>query len=126
MQPMKCLYSMFVAFTLVSLYLKKNDLEEKLSDWRKKLKQLHSVYDKLLFFYIPKMLRMSKMLHHGSSMFEAIPQLVQEVSFLFDSTKEARQHIKAALNEVCVHMYVCMCMHACVCKVVNACEGGCL
>ena len=89
----------------------------KLSDWRKKLKQLHNDYDKLLFFHIPKMLRMSKMLCQGDSKSEGISQLVMEVSFLFGSNKEARQQIDAALKEVCVRvcMRACACMFVCVC-----------
>ena len=74
-------------------------LEEKLSDWRQKLKQLRSEYDKLLFFHIPKLLRMFKMLYCGSSSVLAnVPQLVQEVSFLFDSTVDTRKHISASLQ----------------------------
>ena len=88
------------------------------------LKQLYSDYDKLLFFHIPKMLRMSKLLHHGNSMLEGIPLLVWEISFLFDSTKETRQHIEAALlQEVCTCVHACMrsCVHACVCACISVC-----
>ena len=55
------------------------------------------------------------MLCHGDSMSEGISQLVLEVSFLFDSNKETRQQIDAALKEVCVCACVCVCVRACVC-----------
>ena len=93
-------------------------LEEKLSEWRLKLKQLRNDYDKLLFFHIPKMLRMFKMLYRGSSVRENVPQLVQEVSFLFDSTVETREHITATLQVrvlVCTYVYACTCASVCVC-----------
>ena len=111
--------------TSVPSPLKVNNLEEKLTEWRRKLKRLRTDYDKLLFFYIPKMLRMFKMLHSGSSVLENVPQLVQEVSFLFDSTVETREHLTATLKVgmlawcVCVwvwvHTYVraWICEHAC-------------
>ena len=100
------------------LCLKVNSLEKELTEWRLKLKQLHTDYDKLLFFHIPKMLRMFKMLYYGSSVLESVPQLVQEVSFLFDSTVETREHITATLQVgvlVCTYVCVCMCASACVC-----------
>ena len=47
------------------------------------------------------------MLHSGSSVLENVPQLVQEVSFLFDSTVETREYITATLQ---VRMLVwCVC-----------------
>ena len=104
--------------TSVPSPLKVNNLEEKLTEWRRKLKRLRTDYDKLLFFYIPKMLRMFKMLHSGSSVLENVPQLVQEVSFLFDSTVETREHLTASLQ---VGMLVCVCVRACVCACVRAC-----
>ena len=64
------------------------------------------------------------MLCHGDSMSEGISQLVLEVSFLFDSNKETRQQIDAALKEVCVCVRacvcVCVCVRACVCACVRA------
>ena len=98
-----------------------NALEEKLSEWRLKLKQLRNDYDKLLFFHIPKMLRMFKMLYRGSSVLENVPQLVQEVSFLFDSTVETREHITATLQVgvlVCTYVCACTCASVCVCVCV--------
>ena len=78
--------------------LKVNSLEERLFEWRQKLKQLRTDYDKLLFFHIPKLLRMFKILRHGSSVLDNVPQIVQEVSFLFESTVEAREYIRAILQ----------------------------
>ena len=111
--------SLISHLTLVSIsFSKVNSLEKELTEWRLKLKQLHTDYDKLLFFHIPKMLRMFKMLYRGSSVLENVPQLVQEVSFLFDSTVETREHITATLQVrvlVCTYVCVCMCASACVC-----------
>ena len=73
-------------------------MEERLFEWRQKLKQLRTDYDKLLFFHIPKLLRMFKILCHGSSVLDNVPQIVQEVSFLFESTVEAREYIRATLQ----------------------------
>jgi len=52
------------------------------------------------------------MLHSGSSVLENVPQLVQEVSFLFDSTVETREHLTASLQ---VGMLVwCVCVRVCM------------
>ena len=99
--------------TFVPSPLKVNNLEEKLTEWRQKLKHLRTDYDKLLFFYIPKMLRMFKMLHSGSSLQENVPQLVQEVSFLFDSTAETREHLTASLQVGMLVWCVCVCVRGC-------------
>ena len=123
---MHWLYTHFISnltiiVTSVPSPLKVNNLEKKLTEWRLKLKHLRTDYDKLLFFYIPKMLRMFKMLHTGSSVAEYVPQLVQEVSFLFDSTAETREHLTASLQVgmlvwcVCVGAYVCACMDVQTC-----------
>ena len=106
--------------TSVPSPLKVNNLEERLTEWRLKLKHLRTDYDKLLFFYIPKMLRMFKMLHSGSSVLENVPQLVQEVSFLFDSTVETRQHLTASLQVGMLVWCVCVCVHVCVRACVHA------
>ena len=63
------------------------------------------------------------MLCHGDSMSEGISQLVLEVSFLFDSNKETRQQIDAALKEVCVCACVCVCV--CVCACMRVCVRAC-
>ena len=103
-------YLLNTKVTLVPLYFKVIHLEERLADWRQKLKQLRTDYDKLLFFHIPKLLRMYKMLYHDSSVLANVPQLVQEVSFLFDSTVDTREHLTASLQ---VRIVVCVCV--CVC-----------
>ena len=91
--------------TFVPLCLKVIHLEERLADWRQKLKQVRTDYNKLLFFHIPKLLRMYRMLYPGSSVLANVPQLVQEVSFLFDSTVDTREHLTASLQ---VGMHICV------------------
>ena len=78
-----------------------------MSKWSQELKQLRTDYDKLLFFHIPKMLRLLKMLHHYSSVLDNVPQLVQEVNFLFDSTVDTRKRLTTSLQ---VHRSTCACV----------------
>ena len=70
------------------------------------------------------------MLYQGTSVLESVPQLVQEVSFLFDSTVETREHITASLQVgmlcVCkyvhayVHLHVYVCVYVCAHPSVNS------
>ena len=117
---------------MLPISLKVKALEQKLSEWRLKLKQLRTDCDMLLFFHIPKMLRMFKMLHGSSSVRENVRQLVQEVSFLFDYTVETREHITASLQVgmfvlyICVHAFVHACMCVCICMHICLLECKCI
>ena len=77
------------------------DTEQILTAWSKQVAELHSIYDWLLFFSVPKLLLLHQLLIEGE---KAGPlaeeerarwqaEVVREVSFLCENTSDAREQL---------------------------------
>ena len=66
--------------------------EEKLKNWNTTIKDMHSSYDKLLFFSVSKVLS----LHDILTAFSA-DEMIQEVGYLFENDPKAVKKLKTAV-----------------------------
>ncbi len=76
------------------------ETEGTLESWKKRVTELRSQYDWLLFFNIPKILRLYNMVSKCQDRVEELDEIVSEISFLCDNNESSRQNIKKRLQVI--------------------------
>jgi len=76
------------------------ETEVTLESWRKRVSELRSQYDWLLFFSIPKILNLYNLMSSGE---DKMDQIVAEVSFLCRNNQASRDTKRLAVK---VHIYM--------------------
>ena len=85
------------------------ETEVNLESWKKLLTELRSKYGWLLFFSIPKILRLYTLVSVCEGRHEQLDEIVAEISFLCQNDEASRQNLKQRVK-VGVHLCVlCMC-----------------
>ena len=97
-------------------------MEQRLKDWQRDLSQLQEDYDKLLFFRMPKILRLHRILMMAKTDIK-LKEILQEVNFLFTSLSTTRDQITTALNvsSTSYYMNLRICLYVYYINVINVC-----
>ena len=74
------------------------ETEDALKNWRKHVTELRSQYDWLLFFSIPKILKLYDLLSTGNRRLDLLETIVCEISFLCPNNQPAREILKEAVQ----------------------------
>ncbi len=84
------------------------ETEFMLDKWKKSITELRSQYNWLLFFSIPKILNLYKLVSVWEGQNEQLDEIVAEISFLCQNDEVTRQNLKKCMK-VGVHVCKCKC-----------------
>ena len=85
---------LFCGFDCTSADARVRETEVNLESWKKRVTALRSQYDWLLFFSIPKILRLYKLVSVCGERNEQFDEIVAEISFLCKNDQTTRKDLK--------------------------------
>lgn len=107
---------------VIALILQVADTEQVLTSWAKRVAELRSLHDWLLFFSVPKLLLLHRLLIEAGAPAERagppaegerarrLAEVVREVSFLCENSADTREHlmrgVKVGATSVCVPLLI--------------------
>ena len=90
--------------------------EVHLENWKKRVTELRSQYDWLLFFSIQKILRLYKLVSVCEERDKQLDKIVAEISFLCKNDVATRQNlkqrVKVGVHVCCAYVYTSKCFSA--------------
>ena len=81
---------------------KVEEMHNALTQWTEKVAELRNCYSWLLYYSIPKMMKLYQLIHSDKHPeHEKVAKIVQDVSFLVDNTPQQREKLKIGVK-VCI------------------------
>lgn len=78
---------------------KVEEMQNAVTQWTEKVSELRNCYSWLLYYSIPKMMKLYQLIHSDAfPKYEKVARIVQDVSFLVDNMPEQREKLKIGVK----------------------------